>query len=374
MLLKNRSVTGLLRYIKDTKKSVVLFGAGVIGNTVVPELFRTWGLLDRVLFYVDNDPAKHGKTVQVCTEERVISGADALKRIDVKETVLLITNSQYGAVVEQLDAMEELAEAEAYIVPVMLVSHPEYQESVDVVKELDAPLIPKVLHYIWLGKNKMPDALEACIATWKEFCPEYEIVRWDESNYDVTKHPYMKQAYDAGKWAYVSDFARLDILYEHGGIYMDTDVYLIKSLDELLYQRAFCSVEKWNVINSGGCCGTVKQGDAIGAMLEFRKGFQFGTPESGYNLTASGFYETQAMLRNGYRLDGSFQKVLDMHIYPSEYFHPYDYMSGQLRKTEHTFSVHCFNGGWLEGNMTDQRKKTQEAYEAVLKRMEQTKR
>jgi len=158
MILKNKSMAELLRYIKESRKSVVLFGAGVIGNTVVPELMKEQGLLERILFYVDNDTAKHGKTVQVCTEERVISGADALKRIDVKETVLLITNSQYGAVVEQLDAMEELTEAEAYIVPVMLVSHPEYQESAGVVKESDAPLIPKVLHYIWLGKNKMPDA------------------------------------------------------------------------------------------------------------------------------------------------------------------------------------------------------------------------
>ena len=370
MVLKNKPVAELLQYIKENKKSVVLFGAGVIGNTVVPELFRAQGLLESILFYVDNDTAKHGKTVQICGEERTIFGADALRQIDVAMTVLLITNSQYGAVVEQFDAMSELVEAECYIVPVMLVSHPEYQESVGVVKESEVPLIPKVLHYIWLGKNKMLDALEACIATWKDFCPEYEIVRWDESNYDVARHPYMKQAYDAGKWAYVSDFARLDILYEHGGIYMDTDVYLIKSLDELLYQRAFCSVEKWNVINSGGCCGTVKHGEAVGAMLEFRKGFQFGTSESGYNLTASGFYETQAMIRNGYRMDGSFQKVLDMNIYPSEYFHPYDYMSGQLRKTEHTFSVHCFNGGWLEGEMTAQRKKTQEAYEAVLRRMD----
>ena len=103
----------------------------------------------------------------------------------------------------------------------------------------------------------MPGSLKRCIDSWKKYCPDYEIKRWDESNYDISKSSYMKGAYESKKWGFIPDYARLDILYNYGGFYLDTDVELVRSLDELRYQPAFSGVEKWSVVNIGGCSGAV---------------------------------------------------------------------------------------------------------------------
>ena len=111
-------------------------------------------------------------------------------------------------------------------------------------------MIPKVIHYCWFGGNEMSALEKKCIESWKTQCPDYEIIRWDETNYDVTKNLYMQQAYAAKKWAFVSDYARLDILYQHGGFYLDTDVELLQSLDALRTHAAFAGI---------GCTGGVQR-------------------------------------------------------------------------------------------------------------------
>ena len=105
-------------------------------------------------------------------------------------------------------------------------------------------MIPKIIHYCWFGGNPLPPSAEKCIESWKKFCPDYEIRRWDESNYDITKNQYMQEAYQCKKWGFVPDYARLDIIYDHGGIYLDTDVEIIKTFDELLDCVAFGGVEQ----------------------------------------------------------------------------------------------------------------------------------
>ena len=104
-------------------------------------------------------------------------------------------------------------------------------------------MIPKVIHYCWFGKNELPEDAKRCIASWKKFCPDYEIIEWNETNYDVRKNKYMSDAYDEKKWAFVSDYARIDIIYNYGGIYLDTDVELLRPLDELLKDKMFCGWE-----------------------------------------------------------------------------------------------------------------------------------
>ena len=100
-------------------------------------------------------------------------------------------------------------------------------------------MIPKIIHYCWFGGAELPEKDRKCIESWKKFCPDYQIIEWNENNYDVTKNTYMYQAYQAKKWGFVPDYARLDIIYQHGGIYLDTDVELVKNLDSLLENDAF---------------------------------------------------------------------------------------------------------------------------------------
>ena len=129
-------------------------------------------------------------------------------------------------------------------------------------------MIPKIIHYCWFGGESLPESAIKCINSWKKFCPDYEIIRWDESNYDVTKNVYMKEAYEAKKWGFVPDYARLDIVYNYGGIYMDTDVELLKPLDDLLGCNAYMGVEKPGIVALGLGFGAEKGNSVIGDLLE----------------------------------------------------------------------------------------------------------
>jgi hypothetical protein len=157
----------------------------------------------------------------------------------------------------------------------------------------------------------------------------------------------MRQAYEVGKWAFVSDVARLDILYHHGGIYIDTDVELIKNLDSLLYQFGFCGVEKWRILNSGGCCGAIAEHPMIGKMLEYRKKIEFIYSNGSINIESSGTYESIPCLLEGFKPNNMLQEINGLTIYPSDFFHPYDYMTDRCDITENTYAIHHFAGSWM---------------------------
>lgn len=119
-------------------------------------------------------------------------------------------------------------------------------------------MIPKKIHYCWFGKNPLPNEVKKCIESWKLFCPDYEIIEWNEENYDVFKIDYMAEAYKAEKYAFVSDYARLDIIYNNGGIYLDTDVELIRPLDDLLHHSCYLGMELPGRVATGLGFGAVK--------------------------------------------------------------------------------------------------------------------
>ena len=120
-------------------------------------------------------------------------------------------------------------------------------------------MIPKVIHYCWFGGNPIPEKDRRYIEGWKEKCPDYEIIEWNERNYDVSKNKYMAQAYEEKKWGFVSDYARLDLVYQYGGIYFDTDVELLKPLDNLLELEMFCGFESTKYVNFGIGFGAEKE-------------------------------------------------------------------------------------------------------------------
>lgn len=136
-------------------------------------------------------------------------------------------------------------------------------------------MIPKIIHYCWFGGNEKPDIIKKCIKSWERFCPDWEIVEWNETNFDVKAIPYMKEAYEMGKWAFVSDIARLLIVYHLGGVYMDTDVELKSSIDAWTMHNAFFVFETERNIATGLGFGAVKGHNVIKAMLDFYEGKHF---------------------------------------------------------------------------------------------------
>lgn len=345
--LKTGTFAGMAKDIKNRDSKIVIFGTGVIGSTVTPEILKEHGLLDRIGYCIDNDRTRWNTTITMCGKEVKIHNPEMLTKC-VGNITVLVTISRYQSALEQLKQMTGTEELSCYIIPAMCINDFHNDGGKGVIKSSVTPLIPKKIHYMWLGGNPLPDKLQKCIDTWERFCPDYEIIRWDESNYDVRKNQFVSQAYENKKYGFVPDYARIELLYDHGGIYLDTDIELQRNLDELLYQEAFCSVEKWQVLNFGGCSGAVKGHKSLEPFIDVWSKRSLVRHDGTLDSISSGLIDTSVALNAGYAISGRNQTVMGMNIYTYDYFHPYDYMSGKLEKTSDTFSIHHFNGGWLD--------------------------
>lgn len=210
--------------------------------------------------------------------------------------------------------------------------------------------IPKKIHYCWFGGNPLPDLDKNCIETWKKFCPDYEIIRWDESNYDITKNKYMMQAYEKKKWGFVPDFARLDIIYNEGGIYLDTDVELVKSLDELLKYEAYMGFEEGTYINPGLGFGAIKEQKEIKKLLSIYDNLEFINENGSINEIPSPIMNTNFLVSQGAIMNNTIQEINGMTLLPKDYLAPLSYDTGKLELTENTYSIHLYNMSWMENN------------------------
>ncbi len=207
-------------------------------------------------------------------------------------------------------------------------------------------MIPKIIHYCWFGNGPIPEKDKKCINSWKKYCSDYKIIQWNEKNYDITKNKYMNQAYQEKKWGFVPDYARLDIIYTYGGIYLDTDVEIIKSFDSLLSNRGFAGFERPDYVNLGLGFGAEAENIIIKKMLEKYKELDFLNADGSLNLIPSPQYSTEVLIDEGYKMNNVYQKTDAFTLYPKEYFCPRDYYSGQVTKTENTYSIHWFNASW----------------------------
>lgn len=209
-------------------------------------------------------------------------------------------------------------------------------------------MIPKKIHYCWVGGAPLPESAKKCIKSWKKYCPDYEIIEWNEQNYDFTSVPYMKEAYEAKKWGFVPDYARLDIVYTHGGIYLDTDVEIVRSFDPLLELPAFAGFQDEEQINFGQGFGAEAGNPVIKALMDSYLDKRFlgsdGTPD----LTPSPRLNTDTLTEAfGLRPEACYQELPGMTIYPPEYFCPKSFADGVLRKTKNTYSIHHFDASWF---------------------------
>lgn len=206
--------------------------------------------------------------------------------------------------------------------------------------------IPKKIHYCWFGGNLFPPNVIKCINSWKKYCPDYEIIQWDESNYNVDKNQYMHEAYKNEKWGFVPDYARLDIIYEHGGIYMDTDVELIRPIDDLLQYEAFAGLESAGIVAFGLGFGAEKGNHLIKEMLEVYDKILFYHEDGTLNLTPSPIFQTNILKKHGLKDVNENQVVEKMHIFATEYFCPIEFSTNILQKTKNTYSIHHFTASW----------------------------
>ena len=208
-------------------------------------------------------------------------------------------------------------------------------------------MIPKIIHYCWFGKNPIPEKDRKCIESWKRFCPNYEIIEWNEDNFDINCCDYVRQAYEAKKWAFVSDYARLKIIYEYGGIYLDTDVELIKPLDSLLSYASFFGFESYKNINTGLGFGAVQNNSIVKILLNDYSEIPFKMQSGEFDMTPCPERNTASLLKLGLKQNNKFQKINgDNAFYPTEYFCPIDYLTGKKHITKNTIAIHWYNASW----------------------------
>lgn len=214
--------------------------------------------------------------------------------------------------------------------------------------------IPKKIHYCWFGNGEKSELVRKCIASWRKYCPDCEIIEWNESNYDVTQNEYMYQAYQAKRWGFVSDYARLDIIYRFGGVYLDTDVELIKNINPLLDGEGFIGFEM--PVDRNGSRYTVNTGQGFGAsegssvirkMMDEYCNLSFLNPDGSQNLTACPSYNTHALQSLGLKLTNKYQQIDGLDVYPTDYFCPVNWKNKKCVITENTYSIHHFNASWL---------------------------
>ena len=234
----------------------------------------------------------------------VVSMSDL--RQEWKECIWVVTTVKFAdELVQQLDAIDICKNQEVYF-PDLFINDIESA----VLNLEDVCKIPKHIHYFWFGNSEIPDEFKRNIETWHKYCPDYEITGWNESNYDITKNKYMNQAYEEKKWGFVPDYARLDVIYTYGGIYLDTDVEVIRPLDELLKCDMFCGFESSYNVNFGQGFGAVKQHPIIKKMLELYDELEFKNLDGTLNLIPSPVYQTRSLCELGLRKNGKVQKLI----------------------------------------------------------------
>ena len=210
-------------------------------------------------------------------------------------------------------------------------------------------MIPKIIHYCWFGGNPLPEDAKRYIATWRKFCPDYEIKEWNESNFDINCCDYVREAYEAKKWAFVSDYARFYILYQYGGVYFDTDVEMIRPLFSILQKGPFMGME----VNSPAC---VAPGLGLAAIpglkfyrevLDFYENRHFKQKNGKIDDTTIVVYVTNLLKKYGLKNGNKMQLIEGINIYPTEFFCPKNPSTGNLLITENTYTIHHYTASWF---------------------------
>ncbi len=210
-------------------------------------------------------------------------------------------------------------------------------------------MIPKIIHYCWInGNNEMPENVKKCIESWKKNFIDYEFKLWNDKNFNIMINRYVKEAYEVGKYAFVSDYIRLFALYEYGGIYLDTDVKVFQNFEELLNSHGFIGFE--TEMDIGTCVMACEKGNhIIGELLSEYNKRRFILPDGSKDLTPNVVYVTKILKKYGLKSNGKLQVVDDLVIYPRTFFCPRDYY-GILEDdfSDKTYAQHLFNGSWAD--------------------------
>lgn len=322
----------LSQIIED--RNIVCFGAGKNFKTFL-NAYR--GLKKNIICILDNNKNLSGTTV----EGLPVHSIDDFMQRNMKDFILMITSINYAyEIVSQLDQLRVFDGIDAYI----HVWNNCYNEKHEFEFLKGKQKIPKIIHYAWFGRNPIPKHLQVYIDTWKKFCPDYQIIRWDESNYDISKNRYMKQAYEARQYGFVSDYVRLDVVKNYGGTYLDVDVELLKNLDPLLCYDFYCGFEIFCLITTG-MYGAQRGHPLLDKLIQPYENMEF-IHDGVINKTTCDIYNTQVLVAEGFYREDSYQLKDGIAIFPREVFYPGGGLNALNLRSKNSFALHHYEGSW----------------------------
>lgn len=338
-------------------RPVIIFGAGSwFGHLMVGSLSFLELQCKYVIDNGDLDYVKLGNTIISVYKPDIIKKE--------KDCVVLITSPVYMyEMYIQLEQMKPEGEIDCYTLPFMsLIDETDNipEMLVDEVINKDGKrkqLIPKVIHSFWFSGEKKSESYQRCIDSWKLLCPDYEIIEWNQDNYDCKANPFVKRAIELKAWAFATDFARLDVVYRYGGIYLDMDIELIKPLDDLLANN--CVMNFCNNLSVDTCAFAAEKGNSLIKRVR-ETYFDVELPETkkGFNKFFPTSFEMQAISDSGVEFNGKLQKTEEAVFLPRTFFIPMDVVVFEFSaKTEYTHGIHYDNFGWSTGKENMRTKK-----------------
>lgn len=333
---------------KRGNRKIIQFGASSAWRyylNTFPDI--TSEILDNTIFIVDNDRSKQEQKFMISHRSFPVERVEKLK--EVTDCVILITVSLAYQIniCRQLVALGLPEDTECYSLPLMTYSFRERNNTcVDEYFALHTSRVNRaVLHSFWFSGEEKPELYRRCVDSWRRFCPDFEIIEWNTSNYDVTKNSYMREAFENRKWAFVSDYARLDILYQYGGIYMDMDVELVAPIHCLLQADSFFCRQEDGYLELGSGFGA-KAGDSlIGEMLETYRNRKFILEDGRMDKTPQPEWLSEILEQHGIYKGHDSQVLKNCLILSNDYISSFE-GEGSFEKAR--FGVHWHNGGWLD--------------------------
>ena len=343
---------------KIGEKKIICFGASKILQRYYElhfEWFENWK--HQIAYFVDNDSTKWNTTYRLGESVYDINNPQVLD--DEKDYILLITTNETKAL-EIITSLKETGSAsirQVYVLPMILFSKECDDSVVSEDMETEKPIVNnKIIHTFWFSGDPIPEKYQKCMDSWKKYCPDYEIKIWNSDTYDVKKNKYMYQAYEAKKWAFVSDYARLDVVYQYGGIYMDMDVEVIKPLDKLLQLESFFAIDMWKQIDLGTCFGAKKGNPIIKILLESYENEQFVNEHGSMNLTPQPAKLIDFFEKCGFKRKVDSQKINETYFLSMNYLDVYEgNRIPDNRKSGKEFLIHWHHAGWKSPEYYEQR-------------------
>lgn len=324
----NWNISKLAYFLKKSINSrLICFGTGMVARHI-EHIFDKYGLWEKTRCFADNDAYKQGKIMDIGGREfPIISPSSLCEEKYARDIVVILC--------EHTEAIERQLRKNGSFAPLLYIAYPDINAHIlrkayegaknnfhGLYKAEAKFPIPPILHYCWFGNEKMPERQSECLATWKAVCPGYTIMEWNESNYDINVCRYVKEAYETGNYAFVSDYARMDVVYRYGGIYLDTDVELMQNLYWLRKYSGFFSFGKWPAINSGSGFGAEAGNELIKEIRDCpRNSIPFIMEDGRLNKKTNCYYESAILERHGFKMDFSTQLLNDI-LLLSPFFFP----------------------------------------------------